>query len=307
MPAEKLSELPPLSEGEELKLKKIIPKQHFTEPPPRYNEGSLVKTMEENGVGRPSTYAPIIENIKFRGYVIVKQKAFYPTDLGKLVDSLMTKHFPQIVDVKFTAHMENNLDQIELGKAEWIAVLGDFYKDFAQTLKKADKEMERVKVPDEPTNQTCDLCGQPMVIKTGRFGKFTACSNYPTCKNKVTVPDEPTGQTCNLCGQPMVIKAGRFSKFLACSNYPTCKNTASLANIGVKCPLCDGDIVEKRTKKGRIFYSCNKFPACKFSSWKKPTKDKCPQCNSMMVIKSENEKTTTYLCSNEKCAYLLKK
>ncbi len=283
---EKEEKLPELSKGETLELKKLVPRQHFTQPPPRFTEATLVKELEEKGIGRPSTYAAILSTIQERGYVVKEGKALKPTELGFLVTDLLVKSFPRILDVEFTAHMEEELDMIEEGRLKWVNAIEEFYGPFRESLEKAKSEMKNVKTEEVPTDIECELCGRKMVIRWGRKGKFLACPGYPECKNTrdfttdeegrivVREREEETRGWCPECGKPMVVKEGRFGRFLACSGYPECKTTMPLST-GIKCQAegCDGELVERRTKKGRIFYSCSRYPECKYATWKLPKND----------------------------------
>ena len=291
---EENASLPNLKDGELLKLREVIPNQHFTEPPPRFTEASLVKTLEELGIGRPSTYASIMSTIQDKKYVEKREGRFYPTRLGDVVNEILVKSFPEILDVKFTAQMEGELDDIEEGKLEWKQALEDFYKPFAKTLKKASSEMTDIKKKEISTELMCEKCGNPMVIKWGRHGEFLACSKYPECKNTKdfkqsaegdikVVKEETTDEVCPKCGAPMTIKRGRFGKFLACTKYPECKTTKAIS-IGIKCPLCDGPLVERRSKKGKVFYGCSTYPKCTFASWQKPVNEKCPECGGAYLV-----------------------
>ncbi len=239
--------LPDLSEQEWLDLIRLLPEQHFTQPPPRYTEASLVRTLEENGIGRPSTYAPIISTIQQRGYVERREKRLHPTELGFVVNDLLVKYFPDIIDVGFTARMEEHLDSVASGDEAWVPVLRDFWNAFSQDLARAEATMEQVQVDNTPTGELCDKCGSPLVIKHGRFGKFVACSNYPECKNT----------------KPL------------------------LAKIGVACPQCGGDLVERRSRRGRTFYGCANYPTCSFSSWTRPVAQPCPHCGGLLVLASK--------------------
>ena len=235
--------LPSLSRDELLDLLQLVPKQHFTKPPPRYSEATLVKALEENGIGRPSTYAPILSTIQTRSYVELLERRFHPTELGFVVNDLLVKHFDRIFEVGFTARMEKNLDLIASGERKWVPVMQRFYDQFEGLLERARAEMEKVEFEPEPAGMDCDKCGSPMVIKTGRYGKFIACTNYPDCRNT----------------KPYVIK------------------------VGVDCPRCGGDLVEKKTRKGRLFYGCANYPECDFASWERPVREPCPQCGGLMT------------------------
>ncbi|GAB6076383.1 type I DNA topoisomerase [Desulfurobacterium crinifex] len=266
--------LPDLNEGDKVEPEKIKGVQHFTEPPPRYTEGTLVKALEEEGVGRPSTYATIISNIIQRGYVEKDKQKLKPTELGEFINDILKKLFPKIVDVKFTANVEEELDKIEEGKKEWREVLKEFYfGEFKGLLEKAEKELKNLK--GEEIGRECPECGAPLLKIHGRYGTFIACSNYPECKYKESLKEEPekTGEKCPECGGDLVIKSGRYGRFIACANYPECKYTAPIT-YG-KCPKCgEGDVVERRSKKGKKFYGCSRYPECDFISNKPPSGDR---------------------------------
>jgi DNA topoisomerase-1 len=239
--------LPALQEGEWLDLLRLLPEQHFTQPPPRYTEATLVRTLEENGIGRPSTYAPIISTIQQRGYVERREKRLFPTELGFVVNDLLVKHFPDIIDVGFTAQMEEHLDRIADGEEAWVPVLRRFWEPFVHSLSQAEASMEQVQVDNEPTGEMCEKCGHALVFKHGRFGKFIACSNFPECRNT----------------KPILLK------------------------VGVACPECGGDLVERKTRRNRIFYGCVNYPDCKFSSWTRPLPTPCPQCGGLLTVASK--------------------
>jgi len=305
---EKTGLLPELNKGEKLTLDRIEPKQHFTQPPARYTEATLVKVLEEKGIGRPSTYAPIIGTIIDRGYVVRDGRALKPTELGIITNGLLVKHFPTVLDIKFTAHMEDELDEIAEGKIDWVAVMEEFYSPFKETLEKAAKEMPKVKM-EEKTDEVCEKCGSPMVVRQSRYGSFLACSAFPKCKNTkdldskgAIVPESK--EVCKKCGKPMKVKRSRFGSFLACTGYPKCKNIVSILNkTGVKCPEkdCGGDIVEKRTRKDRTFFACSNYPKCKFATWHKPIAENCPDCGAFLVEK-RTKSSVTKECS-KKCGY----
>mgnify|MGYP004662896945 FL=1 len=306
--------LPPLSEGDALGLTALDPKQHFTEPPPRYTEASLVKFLEEKGIGRPSTYSPIITTIISRGYVERDGKALRPTNLGEVTTKLMLESFPDVVDYAFTAQMENELDGIEHGESTVQEVLGDFYRGFAEHLKKAEEGIAEGKIsaPAEKTDLICEKCGAVMVVKNGRYGKFAACPNYPACRNtkplnkesdgeKEQEAPQKTGLVCEECGAEMVLRTGRYGSFYACSRYPACKNTKQITHdIGVNCPVCGGKIQMKRGRRKTVFYSCENYNTCKFSSWDLPLNETCPQCGQMLFRKKGKNKI---VCHNEACGY----
>jgi len=295
--------LPPLAEKDPLKLKKLTPNQSFTKPPARYSEAMLVKRLEADGIGRPSTYASIISTLRDRKYVELDQRKLAPTDLGMAVSKILVENLPDLFDVKFTAGMEKELDLVEDGTDDWVKVLGDFYKPFVAAIDQLKGKQEAIKASlTETTDIKCEKCGSPMVIKWGRNGRFLACSAYPECKSTRPLPEEEaaskTDQKCDKCGSAMVIKTGRFGRFMACSAYPDCKNTKAIT-LGIKCPTegCDGDIVEKQTKGRKIFYGCSKYPACKFASWDKPVAIPCPSCHhAFMVHKESKAKGEYYQC-----------
>ena len=298
--------LPELFENDVLKKLAIIPEQHFTEPPPRFTEASLVKELEQRGIGRPSTYAPIMSTIIDRGYVEKDGRALKPTDLGRMINGLLVEHFPVIMDFKFTAHMEDDLDEIVAGNLGWVETLKEFYDPFKKNLDKAQVEMKKIK-KEIKTDKICPKCGKHLIIRSGRFGDFLACSGYPKCKHTENLKKEEhkevEGQTCDVCGRPLVVKHSRFGTFLACSGYPKCKFTKPiLKKIGVKCPMDGGDIVLRRTKTKRIFYSCGNYPKCKFSLWDKPLNEKCPKCGSLLVEKKTKTKSQKK-CSDKTCDY----
>lgn len=300
--------LPKLSEGEIVDLDNLASTQHFTKPPARYTEASLVKKLESEGIGRPSTYAPTISTIVNRGYIEKDGKALKPTDVAMVVTDLLVDHFPKIVSYRFTAEMENKLDEVEEGKVQWVPMIKEFYEPFHKNIEEKEKTLKKSDIVNEETDEICDKCGSKMVIKLGRFGKFLSCSNYPECKNakplkgeegdeKQKEDDETTkdlkkkfkDKKCDKCGNPMVVKTGRFGPFLGCSDYPNCKNITSIVVFsGVKCSRCKtGQLVERRTRKGgRIFWGCNKFPKCKMASWNKPV-DICKECGGLRVEDKE--------------------
>jgi len=355
--------LPAVTQGETLKFKEIRPEQHFTEPPPRYNEATLVKKLEADGVGRPSTYASILSTIQDREYVTKEGGKFLPTELGMVVTDLLLENFDDLFDVKYTARMEEELDEIEEGKLEWRAAMADFYNRFQKNLEHAARNMTDIKRMEKPTDFICEKCGKPMVIKWGKHGSFIACTGYPECTNTreltVDLPDVdkesgPLGEQdeqeyCENCGRPMVLKKGRFGQFFACSGYPECKTTKQIGGeqrkdvpleekcpncgnqlvqkygrygefvacsnypkckyvkqktIGVPCPNCsEGEIVERRSKRGRTFYGCNRYPECDFVAWGKPIPEKCPDCGSSYLIEKYLKTGPIAQCPNAECKY----
>lgn len=322
-------QLPELSEGERLRLveqpEQTIPgvtsKQHFTQPPPRYNEALLIKELEEKGIGRPSTYAAIISTIQDRKYVEKVEGRFLPTETGRTVNDFLLKGFPDVVNVDFTSQLEAELDEVEEGNKPWVDAVRDFYDPFALDLEKAKSIPGPKDTVEPPTNIPCEKCGRMMEIKWGRNGKFLACPGYkddPPCKNTQNFEKLPDGtikiipkqelttdQVCEKCGSPMIVKSGRFGKFIACSAYPECKTTKPLA-LGVKCPQpgCGGDLVQKRTRKGRSFFACSKYPACEYALWDRPIPKTCPTCSAPFLIEKVSKQTgRSVQCRNEDCGY----
>ena len=363
--------LPPVSKGEQLKLNGIKPEQHFTEPPPRFNEATLVKALEEKGIGRPSTYATIINTVQERAYVEKHQGRFYPTELGVITNDLLVEHFADIFDIQYTARMEEELDEIEEGKLTWTEAMTEFYEKFEKDLSRAKKNMRDVKRQEKPTDEVCEKCGKPMVIKWGRHGSFLACSGYPDCKNtreltKEIADTNGTGtspaegglpdvseEVCENCGKPMVLKRGRFGAFLACTGYPDCRTTKKIVNqkgarkvvadvlleekcpecasqlvikhgrygeftacsnypkckyvkhrtVGLVCPECgQGDIAERKSRFGKVFYGCTRYPECKFTLWDKPILEPCPECGAKYLLEHHTKKGgTTRKCSSPTC------
>jgi len=362
--------LPALEAGQKLTLKELKPEQHFTEPPPRYNEASLVKELEERGIGRPSTYAAILSTIQERQYVQKIGGKFIPTEIGLVVTDLLIENFRDIFDVQYTARLEEELDEIEEGKEKWTDAMSEFYKKFQKDLKYAEKHMENIKRMEKPTDEKCEKCGAPLVIKWGKHGSFYACSTYDkddpnTCtftkENPINLPDldsadmQETGgaeEYCENCGRVMVLKRGRFGQFMACTGYPDCKTTRRLDQgkkvpdipldelcpkcgrnmmirhgrygefttcsgypdckyvkqnyIGVKCPNADckdGELVEKRARKGNTFYGCSNYPKCKFTSAHKPIAEKCPSCGSAYLVEKNLKAGPVIACPNKECDY----
>ncbi len=318
--------LPELTEGMVLKLNKLEPKQHFTQPPPRFSEASLVKELEENGIGRPSTYATILSTIRQKGYVDLLKGYFRPSELGFIVNDQLVSNFPDVFNVEFTAKMEEELDRIEAAEAKAFEILDRFYNPFQNDLISAETGMLSVKGVGVLTDLSCPQCSKPLHIKLGKNGPFLACSGYPACtysrnysrdeKGKVH-PVEPTNgeisdKTCEKCGKPMLIKQGKYGEFLACSGYPDCKNTLSLhsngpgEDTGVSCPekTCDGAIIQKRSKRGKVFYGCNRFPDCTFALWDKPVPTSCPKCSAPFLLEKTTKKSGTFLtCRTEGCGF----
>jgi DNA topoisomerase I len=313
-------QLPPLAEGEVVKLLELVPEQHFTQPPPRFTQATLIKELEEKGIGRPSTYASIMGTILNKEYVVEDdQRRLKPTELGMLVTDLLVDSFPDVLNVEFTAGMEDELDLIEEGKEHWVAAMRRFWTPFAKDLERAEVEMRDVKREERPTDLVCDRCGKPMVIKWGRRGEFLACSGYPECRNTTNFtrdedgtirPVEPelTDRTCEVCGKPMQVRFGRFGKFLGCSGYPECKSVQPLFKpvpTGIKCLVCgEGELFERRSRRGNAFYSCNRYPECTFVVWDKPVLEPCPRCGAPFVTEKVTKRSgTVRRCAREGCGW----
>lgn len=302
-------QLPPLVEGEVLNCLDIDASQQFTQPPKRFTEGAFIAELEKQGIGRPSTISPTITNIQSKGYVEKEKTSFFPTELGELVTGLLIESFPDILDVHFTAEMEDKLDKIENGEEAWTETLSAFYIPFAKTLENASETMRNVKGASEATEHKCEKCNSDMVIKWGRNGHFLACSNYPACKNTMEFRREEDGKIipiekvievsgqCPDCGKDMHVKSGKFGKFLACSGYPGCKHTEPIT-LDVACPRenCSGKIAQKRSKRGKVFFGCNRYPDCDFVSWNEPTAEQCPNCKESHLEIVRRGKSAKSLC-----------
>jgi len=302
--------VPLLEEGEVLTLLELDPKQHFTQPPPRFTEASLIKALEELGIGRPSTYASILGTIiNDRGYVHRERRTLSPTELGMAVTDKLIPYFQDIMNVEFTAQMEDNLDKIEEGERKWVDTVRAFYEPFKRDLARAKREMQSEKV-GSPTGETCPECGSELLEKRGRFGKFLACSSYPDCRytrnldGSGRAEDEPANENCPTCSKPMVIKHGRFGKFIACSGYPECKTTKPVT-LGIACPEtgCTGQLVERRSRKGRTFFGCSAYPNCKFVVWRRPVNEPCPKCGAAFVTERVLKNRTVRSCAREGCDF----
>ncbi|NDD03458.1 MAG: type I DNA topoisomerase, partial [Proteobacteria bacterium] len=311
-------QLPDLTNKSKLKSHDVKEEKHFTQPPPRYSESSLIKELEEKGIGRPSTYASILSTIQDRKYVEKKENRFYPTELGNLVTELLVESFSDILNVQFTANLEDQLDQIEEGKANWIKTLRDFYVPFEKDLATAAEKMRNIKREETVTDLKCPKCDKPVILKWGKNGKFAACQGYPDCRftSEYTVDDgkvklveqQVTDEKCPNCSAPMMVKTGRFGKFLACSTYPTCKTTKPITT-GIACPDCgQGELSEKRTRFGKVFYSCTKYPNCKYAMWDKPIKGRtCPQCSYPFLAEHYTKKEgASVRCPNKECGFVEK-
>ncbi|MBF0492835.1 MAG: type I DNA topoisomerase [Deltaproteobacteria bacterium] len=308
--------LPNLAAPENLKLLDLLPEQHFTQPPPRFTDASLVKELEEKGIGRPSTYASILSTIVDKKYISKEQNKFRPTTLGNIVNNLLVNHFPDILNVQFTAKMEDELDDVEEGKLAWRDTIKKFYTTFDATLQKAKVQMKDIKRQEIKTDFVCEKCGRPMVVKFGRHGEFLACIGYPECKSTkeiakaedgaYAIQETPTTtEVCDKCASPMLVKRGRFGSFLACSKYPECKSTKAIS-IGVNCLQCSAPLAERKSKRGKSFYGCTAYPKCTFALWDKPVNEACPQCGSKyLLVKYSKKEGEKKVCPGKDCGYQL--
>lgn len=310
------SKLPPMEAGDQLPVDKLYGEQHFTQPPPRYTEASLVKDLEEHGIGRPSTYASIISTLQAREYVNLDKKRFFPTDVGSVVNKFLTEHFTRYVDYDFTAKLEDQLDIISTGEKEWIPVLADFWKGFSQQIEEK-KNIERKDLTHEQLDEACPKCGKPLSVRLGKRGKFVGCSGYPECDFTRSMdgevkPDEPVvveGRLCPKCDSPLHVKSGAYGKFIGCSAYPKCKFLEPLEkpkDTGVTCPECKkGSLIERKSRYGKLFYSCNTYPDCKYAVWNPPVAEPCPKCNwPVLTIKTTKRRGTEKVCPQKECGYI---
>jgi len=307
--------LPPMIVGERIDLIGIRPEQHFTEPPPRFSEASLVKTLEEHGIGRPSTYASIISTLQQREYVEMDKKRFIPTDVGRVVNKFLTAHFTQYVDYEFTANLEDELDAIARGEEEWIPLLRRFWTPFKELVDDKEKSVSRKDVTEEAMDEKCPECGKPLVTKLGKRGSFIACTGYPDCSYTRNVdgeeraePEVVEGRTCPDCDSPLLIREGRYGKFIGCSAYPKCKHLESLeqpAETGVECPKCkQGQILRRKSRRGKVFYSCSRYPDCDYAIWNEPVAEACPNCEwPILTIKTTKRRGTEKVCPQKECGY----
>ncbi|OSM00394.1 putative DNA topoisomerase I [Magnetofaba australis IT-1] len=311
--------LPAMDEGETLQNLGVEPKQHFTEPPPRYTEATLVRALESFGIGRPSTYAPTMSTLQDRGYVKLEKRKFYPEDVGMVVNKYLTQHFSKYVDYNFTANLEDDLDAVSRGEREWTPLMESFWKPFIEQIEEKEKTTSKAEVTSEELDENCPECGKPLSLKLGRYGRFKACTGYPECK--YTAPfgkeaeekaaqqsEEPelSDEKCEKCGKPMLIKTGRYGKYLACSGYPDCKNNQPLnkpRDTGVKCPECGkGTFLEKKSRRGKVFYSCSGYPKCKKALWDEPLEQPCPKCGAPFVtVKTTKKRGVEHVCVAEGC------
>ena len=308
--------LPTLQEGQTIDLLDVVSAQHFTEPPPRYTEASLVKTLEEYGIGRPSTYATIISTLQQRHYVELETKRFHPTDVGRVVNKFLTEHFTQYVDYNFTAHLEDDLDAVSRGEKQWIPLLREFWTPFITLIETKDESLKRADVTHEQMDEKCPECGKQLSIRLGRNGRFIGCTDYPTCKytrNLKEEADQPPpeiveGRTCPECASPLAIKTGRYGKFIGCSAYPTCKHIEPLEkpeDTGVPCPECHkGNLIKRKSRFGKLFYSCPTYPKCKYAAWNPPINEPCPNCGwPILTLKTTKRRGTEKVCPQKECGY----
>jgi DNA topoisomerase-1 len=315
---EKESVLPPLEEGDTVQLAAIRPEQHFTEPPPRYTEASLVKALEEHGIGRPSTYASIIATLQQREYVEMDKRRFRPTDVGRVVNKFLTEHFTQYVDYDFTAKMEDELDAVSRGEEDWVPLMQRFWDPFIHLVQDKEESVSRKDVTHETLDEACPKCGKPLSIRLGRRGRFIGCTGYPDCdytrnlnESKEEAQAEPEvveGRSCPQCESPLIIRTGRYGKFIGCSNYPKCKYIEPLekpADTGVQCPECKkGTLLQRKSRFGKIFYSCSTYPTCKYAVWNPPLNEPCPKCGwPILTLKTTKRRGTEKVCPQKECGY----
>ena len=308
--------LPPLEEGDEVSLKKIRGEQHFTEPPPRFTEASLVKTLEEYGIGRPSTYASIISTLVSREYVELEKRRFTPTDVGRVVNKFLTNYFSQYVDYEFTAKLEDQLDAVSRGEQQWLPVMAQFWSPFKERITDTDENVQRKDVTQEAMDENCPKCGHQLSIRLGRRGRFIGCTNYPECDytrdmdgNSKDEHEIVEGRKCPECSSDLIIRSGRYGKFIGCSAYPNCKHMEPLekpADTQVECPKCkQGNILQRKSRRGKIFYSCSRYPDCDYALWNEPIKEECPQCQwPILSVKTTKRSGKQKLCPQEDCDFI---
>ncbi len=309
--------LPVLLAGEKIDLLGIQPEQHFTEPPPRYGEASLIKALEEHGIGRPSTYASIISTLQQREYVELDKRRFKPTDVGRIVNKFLTEYFTRYVDYDFTAHLEDELDAVSRGEKDWVPLLRDFWTPFKTQVDTTEENVKRQDVTQEALDEACPKCGKPLSIRLGKRGRFIGCTTYPECDytrnlneeaGATTEPEIVEGRTCPKCESPLIFRQGRYGKFIGCSNYPACKHIEPLekpADTGVECPQCHkGTLLKRKSRYGKIFYSCATYPDCNYAVWNEPLIESCPKCQwPVMTIKTTKRRGTEKVCPQKECGY----
>ncbi len=314
---DKESFLPPMDEGRPVDLLDIIAAQHFTEPPPRYSEASLVKALEEHGIGRPSTYATIISTLQNREYVVLETKRFHPTDVGRIVNKFLTEHFTKYVDYDFTANLEDQLDAVSRGEKDWIPLMNDFWQPFVKLIGEKEESVQRKDVTQEIIEEKCPECGGQLSIRLGRNGRFIGCTNYPDCSYTRNLNDDGNqpaeaevveGRGCPKCGSKLVIKSGRYGKFIGCSNYPACKHIEPLekpVDTAIECPQCrKGTIFKRKSRSGKIFYSCSEYPKCDYALWNAPVSESCPECDwPILTLKTTKRRGTEKVCPQKDCKY----
>ena len=308
--------LPALNKGDEVKLLAIRPEQHFTEPPPRYSEASLVKVLEEYGIGRPSTYASIISTLQNREYVEMDRKRFIPTDVGRVVNKFLTEHFTRYVDYNFTANLEDELDEVSRGEREWIPLMREFWTPFIELVKDKETSVSRKDVTQEEMDEACPKCSKPLATRLGRRGRFIGCTAYPDCdytrdlngNKEQNEPETVEGRSCPECNSALIIRQGRYGKFIGCSSYPGCKHIEPLekpVDTGVPCPECNkGTIFKRKSRSGKIFYSCSKYPDCSYAIWNEPVEEPCPKCGwPILTIKTTKRRGTEKVCPQKECSF----
>jgi DNA topoisomerase-1 len=309
--------LPPLEQGEVIDLADIRADQHFTEPPPRYSEASLVKTLEEYGIGRPSTYASIISTLQAREYVLLEKRRFMPTDVGRVVSRFLTEHFTRYVDYDFTAKLEDELDAVSRGEKEWVPLMKEFWGPFKDLVDDKETSVSRSDVTQEKLDENCPECGKPLSIRLGRSGRFIGCSGFPDCKYTRNVDEDAAtaaepqvveGRKCPKCESDLIIRRGRYGKFIGCSSYPDCKYIEPLEkpeDTGVSCPTCrKGTMLKRKSRAGKIFFSCSTYPTCKYAVWNEPVPGPCPKCGwPILSIKTTKKRGTERVCPQPECKF----
>jgi DNA topoisomerase-1 len=308
-----------LKKGQSVVLKDVRGEQHFTEPPPRYTEASLVKTLEEYGIGRPSTYASIISTLQQREYVELEKRRFRPTDVGRVVNRFLTQHFTDYVDYDFTARLEDELDAISRGEKQWVPLMRDFWSAFKQQVDTKAETVRRSDVTQEVLEEACPKCGEPLAVRLGRRGRFIGCTGFPDCDYTRNLDDREDaaqpelqvveGRSCPKCGSALVIRNGRYGKFIGCSSYPDCRHMEPLerpADTGVPCPSCGkGNLLQRKSRRGKVFYSCSTYPACKYAVWNQPLNEPCPKCGwPMLTLRSSKRRGPEKVCPQAECGYV---
>ena len=310
------NQLPPMKKGDTVDLLEIRPEQHFTEPPPRYSEASLVKSLEEHGIGRPSTYASIISTLQNREYVTLEKRRFFPTDVGRVVSKFLSNHFTKYVDYDFTANLEDELDAVSRGEKAWVPLMKEFWTPFKHLIDDKETSVSRSEVTTEPMDEECPKCGKQLNIRLGKRGRFVGCSGYPECDYTRNIdgdesssePEVVEGRSCPECDSPLIIRTGRYGKFIGCSTYPECKHIEPLEkpeDTGIECPKCNkNNILKRKSRRGKVFFSCAGYPDCDYAIWNKPVPGPCPECNwPILSVKTTKKRGTERVCPQKDCRF----